>query len=133
VCYGIFWSGQFVLIFFRIKELLITCSAGMSLSHTNQQRRAWWLRILLKPTDFTHKHLTIKYDLVGEKPATKCRQNNQVHRKEKKKYTASHDSPYFPKVPKRKGVNHLIFQPKFTVSPFKFSNNECPSSHFTIS
>ena len=68
--------------FFRIKELLITCSAGMSLSHTNRQRRAWWLRILHKPTDFTHKHLTIKYDLVGEKPATKCSQNNQVDWKE---------------------------------------------------
>ena len=64
--------------FFRIKELLIILILVLlvCLSHTGHQRRGWWLSILHEPLDLTHKHLTIKHDLVGEKPATKCSQNN---------------------------------------------------------
>lgn len=46
----------------------------MSLTHWSPKERL--VAYKHEPLDLTPKHLTIKHDLVGEKPATKCSQNN---------------------------------------------------------
>ena len=66
--------------------------------------------------NLVHKHKTKKFNVVGEQSTPKYTQNRL---KTGEKLIASNYSPYFLKLPKQNKVNHLIFQPEFTVFPCK--------------
>ena len=60
------------------------------------------------------KHKTIKFDEVGNDPLQRYRNQRT---KENRKPVSSNYSPYFVKLSRRNGANHLIFQTEFPNSP----------------
>ena len=71
-----------------------------------------------------HKHTTIKFDVVGERPASNSI-SKSTEQTEKSGKSASPQITcacpcFLPKLPKRTGANHLIFQPEFPVFPSKY-------------
>ena len=82
----------------------------------------------------------------GERLATKYIHVGWTDQKELKNCIASKQSPFFWSLPKREGVNHLIFQPKFPGFPIQIVNTrvffvtlffvssvqiQCPSLYIT--
>ena len=65
--------------------------------------------------NLVHKHKTLKFDAVAERPATKYIQISWTDLEEYKNCIASNHSPYFLKLPKRNGASHSIFSTEFPV------------------
>ena len=64
--------------------------------------------------NFRHKHKTIKCEVARVGITIKYIHISQTDREQKNSIT-SYYSPYFLKLPKRNGTNHLIFQLEFPV------------------
>ena len=88
--------------------------------------------------NLVQKHKTVRFDVVGEQPATKYPQISVTDLKDWKNGFASIHSPVFWSRPKRKCANHLIFQPKFSclraarISQFLYVNCNLVACKTTI-
>ena len=70
--------------------------------------------------NFRHKHKTIKCEVAGVGITIKYIHISWRDLKEQKNSITSYYSPYFLKLSKWNGVNHLIFQLEFPVFPCKW-------------
>ena len=66
-----------------------------------------------------HRQKTVKFDVVGKRPATKYIQISDTL-DYKNGITLNHAQLIFSKVPKWNGSNHLISQPELLVLPSKW-------------
>ena len=65
--------------------------------------------------NLAHKHKTIKFDVVGERPAMEYIKSAEQTKKSRKTASLQITAHIFWRFPKRNGENYLIFQKEFPV------------------
>ena len=112
------WRSRFATAYLRVCQPvhpppdLLTClpTWGLGCLPFAQTNQVEILCIIVK---------SIKFDLVGDQQATQYIKISLTHQKEKKNNKLLHHltnhGPYFLKLPKQNGPNHLIFQLLFSV------------------